>query len=87
VKKKLSPKRQAELSHKLVILAELMINTLDELDYSEIPLANALKIVSEKSCEILDEVYKTDSVSSSTYVTELSSKVDTVIRKNFERKI
>ena len=31
-KKKLTPKRQAQLSHKIIVLCDLMLDTLDELE-------------------------------------------------------
>ena len=86
---KLTPKRRTQLSHKLIVLSDLILENLDELQATN-ELSKEMVSGIEKlkgNCEsLIDPVYKIDSIACSTYLQDLSKKVDTVIRKNLERK-
>lgn len=85
---KLSPKRRAELSHKVIILCDLLIENLDELQ-ADSKLSDSMRGDAEsmiKHCEkLLFDAFNIKSIRSSTYLQELSKKVDTTIRKNYQK--
>lgn len=76
--------------HRLAIVAHLMSEALDdiqqqcgELSPKAIELKeNCAKIVPAVE-EILTEVYQVNQIHSSTYLTDLANKVETLIRKNY----
>lgn len=83
----MNPKRHNQLSHKIAVLANLMTGALDEIGATS-ELATDFKNKCEELmpfCErIVDDTYQAKQIRSSTYLNELSNKVDTVIRKNYE---
>lgn len=82
-----SPKQIALLSHKLIVLADLMIESLDELGYDEThELYSNLKVIEQNSCKLIEAAFDVKNVRNSTYLGDLSKKVDTVIRKNFKEQ-
>jgi hypothetical protein len=84
----LAPKREAELITKFITLMYLMQDVSDDLKSTSILTHEILehgKIVS-KHCEtLLETVYELKEVRNSTYLEDLVNKVDTVIRKNYQR--
>lgn len=84
---KLTPKKEAQLCHKLIVLADLTLDTLDELGYDENhELYAAFKTIENNSCKLLEAAYGIESVKQSVYLGNLSNQVDTVIRKNFKEQ-
>lgn len=85
--KKLTPKRQAQLSHKIIVLCDLMIDTLDELEVTA-KLGVEMKVLADRlrdNCiKLVDDAFDIESIRSSTYMQELANKVDTVICKSYE---
>ena len=85
--KKPSPKRQIQLFHKLAMLSFLMQDTIDELnpdlaEYCELQeMTGKMGIKCE---EIISNVFAIDSLKKSTYIQDLTSKMDSVIRNNFK---
>lgn len=82
-----SKKEQAVMYHKLAVLSSLMSETIDDIKSAgvEFPeLVRPIKEVQQRTCLILTEVFQIESVRSSTYLTDLGNKVDTIIRKNFK---
>lgn len=83
----MNPKKFAQTSHRIGILAALLAESLDEIEATS-PAALQLKEVSKQIipiCEqIVNDVYSSKMITSGTYFNEISAKVDTVIRKNFE---
>jgi hypothetical protein len=82
---KISPKRFATLSHKLTVLSTLILETLDEInpntaDYLE--FKSTCKDMTKFTEAIAGSVFEVDEIKSGTYIQELSTKVDTCIRKN-----
>lgn len=87
IKSNLNPKREAEITHKIAALSVSMIQALDELQ-AETPFAKDFIQESEsiiKKCEkILEDCYTLKTLNQKPYLHNLSNKIDTVIRKNFE---
>jgi hypothetical protein len=85
--KKLTPKRQAQLSHKIIVLCDLMIDTLDELEVTS-KMGVEMKVLAERMLDncvkLTNDAFAIQSIRSSTYIQELSNKVDTVIRRSYE---
>lgn len=86
----MTPKQEAQEAHKIAVLFELLADATEKLTPNS-PVAIDIK---KKALEIVplantfvDAVFSFKSISSSTYFTDLSKKVDTVIRKNFDEKI
>jgi len=78
-------KKLGQNCHKLAVLSQLVLETLDDLrplvgDAEE--FKKTCKDMEEKCEEILKNVYNVEEVRTSTYLSSLSVKVDTVIRKN-----
>lgn len=86
--KNLNPKRKNTLSHKIAVLANLMIETLDEIEANS-ELAVDFKTKSKELipfCEkILDDSFSSKQIATSTYLSEVATKVDTVIRKSYQQ--
>lgn len=84
----MSPKREAEISHRIAALSFSLIHALNEIEANS-QTALELKEISEKmhqKCEqILEECFQVKQVSSTNYLVDLSNKIDTVVRKNYQR--
>lgn len=84
----MSPKREAEISHRIAALSFSLIHALNEIEANS-QTALELKDISEKmqkKCEqILEECFQVKQVSSTNYLVDLSNKIDTVVRKNYQR--
>lgn len=80
-------KKSAVQSHKIAALCYLLAEALQEAGADG---KTALEIKSEckslgKKCEdVLEDLFQVKQIYGSTYLIELSNKVDTVVRKNFE---
>lgn len=84
---KANPKEFAKQCRKLVILADLTIDTIDELKKHgpvEGEFKKNLEAVKAKCEETVTAAYSVDSVLNSTYVGDMVNKLDTMIRKNFD---
>ena len=79
----MNPKRKNVQIHKLFCLSNLMLENLDELK-STTPRMAKLKTDLIEFCEELNNsVANTATVQKSTYFSEISNKVDTILRKEF----
>ena len=83
----MTKKEEAKLCHTIAVLISLLADYTDDLIPSG-PIALQFK---EKALELmplanamLEAAYNVKEVSSSTYITDLSNKIDTVIRHNFK---
>jgi hypothetical protein len=81
-------KKERILYHKLAVLSNLLILELDEMKPSAAIGAN----MHQKAKEFIDTLepfleaaFDSEQVRSGTYLTDVSHKVDTVIRKNYEQ--
>ncbi len=82
-----NPKKEAMLCHKLAVLSNLMIQTLDDLNWDTVfsnGFQSDLHSVMERSETLMTAVFEAPEVRRSVYLTTLSTKVDTVIRKNYD---
>lgn len=80
-------KKEALRFHKLAVLSNSLITELDELK----PTAGYGKNLQEKAKAFiealepfLESAFDSDMVKSSTYLTDMCNKIDTIIRKNYE---
>lgn len=75
------------LSHKLIVLCDLMIDTLDELEVNS-SMGIEMKVTAErlmKNCEkLVEDAFAIPTIRSTTYMGNLANSVDTVIRKSYE---
>ena len=79
----MNPKRKNIQIHKLFCLSNLMLENLDELKATT-PRMIKLKADLIDFCEELNNsVANTATVQKSTYFSEISHKVDTILRKEF----
>jgi hypothetical protein len=81
-------KKERVLYHKLAVLSNLLLLELDEMKPSAAIGAN----MHQKAKEFIDTLepfleaaFDSEQVRSGTYLTDVSHKVDTVIRKNYEQ--
>lgn len=81
-------KKERVLYHKLAVLSNLLLMELDEMKPSAEIGANMHQKAKEFT-EVLEPflvaVYDSEQIRSGTYLTDVSHKVDTVIRKNYEQ--
>lgn len=83
-----SPKQQAILSHRLACLLYLTAETLQELEPTKgiaIDYMQDCKNLQEKTETLLEDLFSFKQVSGSSYLIDLSNKVDTVVRKNYQQ--
>lgn len=83
----MTKKEEAKLCHTIAVLISLLADYTDDLT----PGGTISKKFKEKALELmplaeamLQATYNVKEVSSSTYITDLSNKIDTVIRHNFK---
>lgn len=81
-------KEEARLCHTIAVLISLLADYTDDLMPNS-PIAIQFK---EKALELmplsdamLEATYNVKEVSSSTYINDLSNKIDTIIRHNFKQ--
>ena len=77
-------KRKSMLMHKLVVLSMLLQENLDELNPTSEKMSKYKDNLIGFTEELNNEIKDTETVQRSTYFQEISNKVDTVIRKNFD---
>lgn len=84
----MNPQKQNEISHKIAVLANLMTGALDEINAS-----SGMAVDFKKKCEellpfcekIVADTFTAKQIRSTPYLSELSNKVDTVIRRNYKK--
>ena len=77
-------KRKDQLMHKLVCLSHLMLENLDELQATTPKMKKARMDLIALFEEMNDELSTTDTILKTTYFNDISKKIDTIIRKNFD---
>ena len=84
----MTPKNKAQKAHTIAVLFGLLAEYIDDFAPNS-PLGEKIKIKSEEilplADEMIDQVFNIKSVSQSTYINDLTNKIDTVIRKNFQK--
>ena len=77
-------KRKDQLMHKLVCLSHLMLENLDELQATTSKMKKARLDLIALFEEMNNELSTTDTILKTTYFNDISKKIDTIIRKNFD---
>jgi len=84
----MTAKNEAKLCHTIAVLISLLADYTDDLT----PDGHIALQFKEKALELmpladamLEATYNVKEISSSTYINDLSNKIDTVIRHNFKR--
>jgi hypothetical protein len=77
-------KRKDQLMHKLVCLSHLMLENLDELQSTTPKMKKARLDLIALFEEMNNELSTTDTILKTTYFNDISKKIDTIIRKNFD---
>jgi hypothetical protein len=83
-------KKERVLYHKLAVLSNLLLMELDDMKPTAKVGANLHKKAKEfvEALEpFLESAFDSEQIRNGTYLTDLSNKVDTVIRKNYEQII
>jgi hypothetical protein len=83
-----SPKRQAEICHKIAALSFLLSEALDELNphvKDSNPFKKQCDAMAERCQEIVGDVFGVQELATGTYLQALATKVDTTIRHNYVR--
>lgn len=79
-------KNEAIATHKIATLATLMLSAIDDITVKtqeEYEFRDELIAVEKRIEKILDVAFKVDTIKSSTYLQDLSRKLDTILRKNY----
>lgn len=83
----MTKKQEAQEAHKIACLFELLGESIDKFA-PESPMGIKIKKISLEilpfADAMLEEVYKVNNIRNSTYMINLTNKIDTVMRKNFE---
>ena len=77
-------KRKDQLMHKLVCLSHLMLENLDDLQVTTPKMKKARLDLIALFEEMNNELATTDTILKTTYFNDISKKIDTIIRKNFD---
>ena len=77
-------KRKDSLMHKLVCLSHLMLENLDELNPTTPKMKKAKFDLITLFEELNKELCSSDTIQKTTYFNDMSKKIDTIIRKNFD---
>lgn len=81
--KKLPPKKKNQLIMRMITLANLQLETFDELGIDEeAPMRNENKKLISYLEDVVDSSFQNKAARSTTKLTDLIKKIDTVIRKN-----
>lgn len=84
----MNPQKKNELSHKIAVLANLMIGALDDICITSDIASDFRKKCEEllPYCEdIVSAAFVANQIRSTPYISDLSNKVDTVIRRNYQK--
>ena len=80
-------KRKDSLMHKLVCLSHLMLENLDELNPTTAKMKKAKFDLITLFEELNNELCSSDTIQKTTYFNDMSKKIDTIIRKNFNPEL
>lgn len=85
---KKSLRKEAEACHKLAAAFTIALDAVNEF-MPKSPVAEKIRLTTEEVVPLMEallsEIYKIPELSSGTYLNGLTNKIDTVVRKNFER--
>ena len=77
-------KRKSILCHKLVCLSHLMLENLDELNPTTEKMKKAKMDLIALFEELNNELATSDTIQKTTYFNDMSKKIDTILRINFD---
>jgi hypothetical protein len=77
-------KRGGILCHKLICFSQLYLELLDELDHTNPEITELANVIVEFLEKITNSIAETDTVLKTTYFNDISHKIDTILRKNFD---
>ena len=80
-------KRKKQLMHKMVVFSLLEIELLDELESTTPKMKTHKANLIAFHEELIKSIADTSTIQGSTYFNDISTKVDTVIRKNFNENM
>ncbi len=80
-------KRKQILCHKLVCLSHLMLENLDELNPTTEKMKKSKLDLIALFEELNNELASSDTIQKSTYFNDMSKKIDTIIRKDFNPEL
>ena len=80
-------KRKSVLMHKLVCLSHLMLENLDELNPTTEKMKKAKFDLIALFEELNNELASSDTIQKSTYFNDMSKKIDTILRVNFDNSM
>ena len=72
--------------HKLVCLSNLLIENLDDLKVTTERMFIFKNTLTDFVEELNNELSKTDTMKKTTYFNDISNKIDTIMRKNFDEQ-
>lgn len=84
---KLPPKKQRQLYHKIAILSDILIDTIDELGQDANIVGKSFKNsleISKSHCESIVKAAFDVSPETGEYLNNISKKIDTVLRQNYK---
>jgi hypothetical protein len=85
---KIPPKKKNELCLRLIALSDLMLSTMDDLNITNgSPMPKEINLLVEHLTDVVDVAYTNKEAKSTTRLTKLIHKIDTVIRKEHEQAI
>lgn len=79
----LSPKRHAILCHKIVCLSNLLLENIDELQPTTPDVLKYKDDLTKFVESLNNELKDTETVQKTTYFQNISNKIDTILRKEF----
>ena len=77
-------KRKQILCHKLVCLSHLMLENLDELNPTTEKMKKSKLDLIALFEELNNELASSDTIQKTTYFNDMSKKIDTIVRKDFD---
>lgn len=83
----MSKKNQAIKLHKLSVLCSIMIDTIDDIGIENDNISSIksnLVEIEKFSEEVLESSFNVKNIKNSTYLQEITNKVNTVMRKNYK---
>ena len=80
-------KRKQILCHKLVCLSHLMLENLDELNPTTEKMKKSKLDLIALFEELNNELASSDTIQKTTYFNDMSKKIDTIVRKDFNPEL
>ena len=80
-------KRKQMLCHKLVCLSHLMLENLEELNPTTEKMKKAKIDLIALFEELNNELASSDTIQKTTYFNDMSKKIDTILRINFNQEM